>query len=210
MNYADLASKFDDATPDQGFVPEPLNAGLYPLKVERIIKTEVTGNGAHRVAYLVRVTEGPFEKRTALVEAWIKSGTFKTVMNEATGKAERDSNGNVQRVKRTDEEVEGAATNTMNMMKGFLGALQLGTKEPQVGDDNPEFYNQFYDVQGWPGAKLIGYLQKQGDNNRISAFFSVDDAKRGIANWREKELPKQNAKAGKAASGGTSSSAVAI
>jgi len=204
MDYQEMARRFDEATPNQGFVPEPLPQDLYPLEVAKIIRKEVTGNGAHRVALLVKVTEGPFEKRTALVDTYVKPGEFKTVLDE-NKKAIRDENGNVQREAKSKAEKDKAENSTFNMMRGTLGALGVSTAEPRVPEQHEDYYFQFYNVDNWVGQKFLGFLQKQGDNNRLSAWFNVDDPKSGLEQWRRNTLPKQNNKV--ARTGGASANA---
>ena len=71
-----------------------------------------------------------------------------------------------------------------------MKALGVG-HETAVSGDGIEAIFAYYRVPSWQGCQVMCDVVVQGEQNRISAFAAVDDSKKGIAAWREKELPKQ-------------------
>ncbi len=181
QDYSSFVEGYDDASPDHGYMPEPLPLGEYPVRVERIISKRDTKNGVPSAGVLLRVTEGPLENRTALVTLYLGASSVKR-------------NKDNQEVERSPEEIDKARAKVQGMMAGLLKSVGL-SKGDVAGLDSssPDFVYGFYRIDDLPGREFMAGITKRQDNNNLSAYWPLDDPSHGLEAWRREVLPKQEA-----------------
>jgi len=179
-DYGKFLEGIDEVEESYGFTNDPLPKGQYPMEVLEIQDQGVTKNDVPFAKVHLRVIEGPYTNRRVFESIYFGAAATKGV---------KDGDQFV-RVERTGEEYAKAHKSTVGRAKGWVKALGVG-HESSVTGDGIEAVFTYYRVASWQGSSVMCDIAVDGDNNRITAFAAIDDDKKGIANWRTKELPKQ-------------------
>ena len=189
-DYSRFLEGVDDVEPTFGFSNDPLPKGQYPMDVVGIQEQGESKGGVPFAKAQLKVTEGPFKGRVVFESLYFGA---------AATKREKDGDGYVD-VARTEEEWTKANRGALGRAQGWVKALGLSH-----GDDKSDPF-AYFSVGQWQGCKVMCELSVQNDQNRVQAFASVEDSKKGLSAWRENVLPKQlKAKAGAAAGGAATS-----
>jgi hypothetical protein len=150
----------------------------------------LTQGGTAQQKVRLEVLDGP-EKGNGFIHTFYLSAA-KTEYDQDSG----------ERVARTDAEYEKKLSGAMGRMRGFIKTLDIDTNEA-CGDDEDSKYHQFFNVQMWVGREFMGEVALKKNNwngeeeNSLQNYFPNDHKEHGIDMWRQKELPKQLARAGK-------------
>ena len=170
-DYSHMMEGFDEVEASHGFSDEQLPSGWYPLKVEKVLSTDLSRNGSPQARLQLLVTEGSAEGK-------------RTFANISMGPAKVDRDG----AARSDDDLKKTAKTIQGQMRGFLDALGLTTGQP-VGDGEEAVYS-FFSVGSWAGREFMGYvklLPAKGQwpaSNRLQSYQSLQDEKKGIDAWR--------------------------
>lgn len=171
--YSDLSRYYDEAEGSSGFGGDPLPTGWYYLKIEKVLETGLSKNGVPQARLQLQVVEGPCQDQRAFVSL-------------SLGAKETNDDGS----NRSKEELDKANKNIVNMIKGFMKAVDVTTGAP-VGPFPENVFN-FYSVPSWEGRAFVGKIKLQpakgqyDASNRLNAYHNINDEDKGLAWLRGK------------------------
>lgn len=174
-DYSKFLEGVDEVEPTYGFSNDPLPKGQYPFVVKAIQDQGESKGGVPFAKVRLDVTEGPYKGRVMFESIYFGA-------SETEGVKDGDQ---FVRVARSAEEWKKANRGALGRAQGWVKALGL-----THADDKSDPYTYFR-VNSWPGCQLMCEVGVRGDQNNVTAFASVDDAKKGITAWRDKVLPAQ-------------------
>lgn len=179
--YDAMLDGYDDVEPSSGY-GEPLPTGWYPMRVEAVLDTSTSKNGAAMARLQLDVGEGPDKGKKAFVNV-IMSPSLVDKTGATRGQAQlADANSVIQ-----------------GQLKSLLKALGVQTGQP-VGTGAEKLFS-FYNVGAWKDREFMARIRlrpARGEyeaSNDLGDYKPFADEKRGIAWWRGQQGGGGSAKA---------------
>ena len=182
--FLDVMQGYDDVTPTQGLVSEPLAKGWYWLKAE-VMNKDVTKSGLPRVRFMFRAldldTGEPMKGKIAFVDWYLAAS--KTVGRD---EEKRD---------RTPEEYRKSLNSVQAQCKGLFEKAMKVPKGAPTGEGADQVFN-FFNVDACDGRDFVAEVLVDKDGrNGLRSYHPVDDEKHGLAWLRAKGSGKTAAPA---------------
>jgi hypothetical protein len=171
---------YDDVTPTQGLVSEPLAKGWYWLKA-KVVNKDLTKSGLPRVRFMFHAldleTGEPMKGKVAFVDWYL--GASKTTGRDPDKK------------ERTPAEYQKALNQVQGQCKGLFEKAMKVPKGAPTGEGADQVFN-FFNVDAADGRDFVAEVMVDGEGrNSLRSYHPVDDEKHGLA-W----LRSKGAKAG--------------
>lgn len=170
--YDMMLTGYDDVEASHGFDGEPLPAGSYALKVEKILDAAPSKtSGVPMVRMQLLVTERHPDAAMVGRRTWVSM---------ALGASSKNRDGQL----RDAAAMAKATSNVQAQMKGWLGVLGVSTSTPS-GTGVQKVVN-FYNVGAWEGREFVGKIalrpktEQYEASNQLNSFHSLQDEKRGL------------------------------
>lgn len=160
---------YESATPDFGDDGTPLPRGWYPLRLFPV-KQDVTKSGIPTVLVSATVTDGPKAGRQFLLTQYLCASKFNR---------KKEEDGSWSETERTEEEFKQKSKSAMYRLKGFMDACGIEMNFAAEGEGEAEFLPNYYNVQDWKNARVMGNVSVYKDKNQVKGWRPIDDEKFG-------------------------------
>jgi hypothetical protein len=173
--FTDVMQGYDEVTPTQGLVSEPLAKGWYWLKA-KVMNKDLTKSGLPRVRFMFHAldldTGEPLKGKVAFIDWYL--GASKTTGRDPDKKD------------RTPEEYAKALSSVQGQCKGLFEKAMKVPKGAPTGEGADQVFN-FFNVDAANDRDLVAEVTVDAEGrNGLRSYHPVDDEKRGLAWLRAK------------------------